>query len=131
MKIIDCDNAHAEAILAIFNEAIVNSTALYDYKPRTMEMMAAWFGAKRRGNYPAIGLISENDGELLGFASYGIFRGFAAYQYTVEHSLYVAANHRGRGLGKVLLKERMRPVKHRLPQDCGEARSFRRSEPSS
>jgi len=42
---------------------------------------------------------------LLGFASYGPFRAFAAYQYTVEHSLYVAANHRWHGLGKVLLKE--------------------------
>ncbi|MHB1156214.1 MAG: GNAT family N-acetyltransferase [Phycisphaerales bacterium] len=105
MKLIDCDLAHSNAILAIFNEAIANSTALYDYKPRTMEMMTAWFEAKRRGNHPVIGLISEHDNELLGFASYGPFRAFAAYQHTVEHSLYVAAGHRGRGLGKVLLNE--------------------------
>ena len=64
--------------------------------------MVAWFAAKRKGKYPVIGAVSET-GELLGFASYGVFRGWPAYKYTVEHSVYVAAQHRGKGIGKRLL----------------------------
>jgi phosphinothricin acetyltransferase len=106
VQIIECDHRHAEAILAIFNEAIVNSTALYDYHPRTAATMTTWFETKRRGNYPVIGAVSDtNADELLGFASYGDFRGFPAYKYTIEHSLYVAKPHRGHGVGKRLLGE--------------------------
>ena len=105
MQIVPCTHKqHADAILAIFNDAILNSTALYDYKPRTKEMMTAWFEAKAKGKFPVIGL--ENDsGELMGFASLGTFRAFPAYKYTVEHSVYVDARFRGQGVGKRLLQE--------------------------
>jgi phosphinothricin acetyltransferase len=95
---------HADAILAIFNEAILNSTALYDYKPRTPQSMAPWFDAKRNGHFPVIGL-EDGDGVLLGFASYGTFRAWPAYKYSVEHSVYVHKDHRGRGLGRTLMQE--------------------------
>lgn len=105
MTLIQCDyERHAEAILAIFNEAILNSTVVYAYKPRTMESMADWFETKRKGNYPVIGLENEA-GELMGFSSYDTFRVFPAYKYTVEHSVYVEARFRGQGLGKRLLRE--------------------------
>jgi phosphinothricin acetyltransferase len=105
MRVIQCDQKrHAEAILAIFNDAIVNSTALYDYKPRTMEMMAAWFDIKAKGKYPVVGI--ENDsGHLMAFGSYGTFRAWPAYKYSVEHSVYVDARFRGRGIGKRVLQE--------------------------
>ncbi len=104
MKLIRCDRSYANQVLAILNDAIVNSTALYDYKPRTPQMMDAWFDTKHRGNYPVIGAI--NDGrELMGFASYGTFRAYPAYKYTVEHSIYVAGQFRGQGVGKRLLEE--------------------------
>ncbi len=105
MKIVQCEQKrHGEAILAILNDAIIHSTALYDYKPRTMEMMAGWFDAKAKGQFPVIGI--ENDtGELMGFGSYGTFRAWPAYKYSVEHSLYVDARFRGQGLGKCLLRE--------------------------
>ena len=93
---------HAGAILDIFNEAIVNSTALYDYAPRTPESMEAWFEAKRKGGFPVIG-IEDGQGRLLGFGSYGGFRAYPAYKYTVEHSVYVHPGHRGRGLGLQLM----------------------------
>ncbi|MBC7957530.1 MAG: N-acetyltransferase [Cytophagales bacterium] len=97
------EERHAAAILAIFNEAIVNSTALYDYKLRTPESMVGWFAAKRAGGFPVVGF--ENDaGELLGFASYGTFRAWPAYKYSVEHSIYVHQDHRGQGLGRKLLE---------------------------
>jgi phosphinothricin acetyltransferase len=105
MTLVQCNyERHAKPILAIFNDAILNSTVVYDYKPRTMESMAAWFEAKRKGNYPIIGLENEA-GELMGFSSFGTFRVFPAYKYTVEHSVYVEARFRGQGLGKRLLRE--------------------------
>jgi L-amino acid N-acyltransferase YncA len=103
MTLIDCTEArHARAILDIFNEAIVSSTALYDYKPRPPESMVAWFATKRSNGFPVIGLEDEA-GTLLGFASYGTFRAWPAYKYSVEHSIYVHKDHRGKGLGRTLL----------------------------
>lgn len=95
---------HAAAILAILNDAIVTSTALYDYKPRTMENMTAWFAAKQKGHYPVIGA-EDGGGVLMGFASYGPFRMFPAYKYTVEHSVYVDARFRRQGIARRLLEQ--------------------------
>jgi phosphinothricin acetyltransferase len=103
-NIVDCTfERHADAILAIFNDAILTSTALYDYKARTSQNMVSWFEAKRAGGFPVIG-VEDGDGELMGFGSYGTFRAFPAYKYTVEHSVYVHRDHRGKGLGRVLME---------------------------
>ncbi|KVM08116.1 acetyltransferase [Burkholderia ubonensis] len=108
VRFVDCSEAeHAAAILDILNEAIVNSTALYDYAPRPPQAMATWFAAKRAGGFPVIGAIDAS-GRLLGFASWGTFRAFPAYKYTVEHSVYVHHEQRGRGLGERLLRELVR-----------------------
>lgn len=104
LRLIDCtEEAHADAILGILNDAIVNSTALYDYVPRPRSAMAMWFGTKRANGFPVVGAVDER-GELLGFASWGTFRAFPAYKYTVEHSVYVHKDSRGRGLGGLLLR---------------------------
>lgn len=103
-QLVECHfERHAEAILAIFNEAIVHSTALYDYQPRTPQNMVAWFEAKRKGNFPVVG-IEDEQGKLLAFGSYGSFRAWPAYKYTVEHSVYVHKEHRGQGLGRQVLQ---------------------------
>jgi len=105
MKIVPCQiDKHADAILAIFNEAIVNTTAIYEYHPRTRAMVEAWFDTKAKNNFPVLG--AENDqGELMGFASYGTFRTFPGYKYTVEHSVYIDSRFRRQGLGRRLLQE--------------------------
>lgn len=104
-KIVRCTlESHGDAILEILNEAISNSTALYDYQPRNQHSMVQWFAAKEAGGFPVIG-VESTEGELLAFGSYGTFRAWPAYKYSVEHSIYVHANHRGKGLGKVVLKE--------------------------
>jgi L-amino acid N-acyltransferase YncA len=105
MPIVACtEERHAGAILAILNDAIVHSTALYDYKPRSAESMLSWFAAKRNGGFPVIGM-EDDAGQLQGFASYGSFRAWPAYKYTVEHSIYIHKDHRGHGLGRLLLEE--------------------------
>jgi phosphinothricin acetyltransferase len=94
---------HAAAILDILNDAIVHSTALYDYQPRQMQNMVSWFEAKRAGNFPVMG-IEDAQGTLLAFGSYGTFRAFPAYKYTVEHSVYVHKHQRGQGLGPRIMQ---------------------------
>lgn len=90
-----------DAILAIVNDAILNSTAWYEYAPWDGARLTSWFDAKRAGAWPL--LVAEADGETLGFASFGTFRDRPAYARTVEHSVYVAAAARGRGIGRRLL----------------------------
>jgi len=104
MKIINCSRDYSEPILNILNEAIVNSTALYDYQPRTLENMVTWFDVKIKNMFPVIGLVN-NQNELLGFGSYGTFRAWPAYKYTLEHSLYIHKDYRGKGYGKIILQE--------------------------
>ena len=103
-RIRQCTEKQLPEILEIFNEAILHSTALYDYKPRTMENMQTWYTAKQQGNYPIIGIFDFDD-TLLGFASFGSFRNWPAYKYSVEHSIYIRSDRRGNGLGKILLRE--------------------------
>jgi phosphinothricin acetyltransferase len=114
MRIIACGRAYAGAILGILNEAIEHSTALYDYQARTPAMMDAWFDAKDQGRYPVIGVV-DGANQLLGFGSYGPFRAWPAYKYTVEHSLYVERSHRGQGVGSLLLSELITTATR---QDC-------------
>lgn len=105
MQLVSCtEERHAQAILDIFNDAIANSTALYEYHPRTLDTMKNWFAAKRAGGYPVLGY-EDAAGVLLGFASYGAFRGYPANKYAVEHSVYVRGDQRGKGLGRALLAQ--------------------------
>lgn len=85
MRFVHCTHArHTEEIRAIFNEAILNTTALFDYEPRSSALLESWFAVKEEQGHPIIG-IEADDGTLLGFASYGTFRSWPAYKYTVEH----------------------------------------------
>ncbi len=111
MKIIQCDEAlHSSNILEIFNHEIINSTALFDYKARTMENMTVWFENKRKGLFPVIGAIND-DGNLIGFVSYGEFRSWPAYKYTIEHSIYVDKRFRGQGISHKLLNAMINTAK--------------------
>ena len=104
MRLVSCSLAeHGAAILAIMNDAIVSSTALYDYMPRELTSMTGWFDSKLGGGFPVWGAEDEG-GQLLGFATYGTFRAWPAYKYSVEHSVYVQQASRGRGVGKALMQ---------------------------
>jgi phosphinothricin acetyltransferase len=104
MKFVACTlETHGAAILEILNEQIRTSTSVYEYVPRAPESMVTWFKAKQAKQYPVIGVEDEN-GTLMGFAAYGVFRERPAYKYTVEHSVYVHQDHRGKGLGLALME---------------------------
>jgi phosphinothricin acetyltransferase len=89
------------AILAITNDAILHSTALFEYDARTLADQAAWFADKAAGGWPV--LVADDGSGAVGFASYGPFRSRPAYAATVEHSIYVADGQRGRGVGQALM----------------------------
>ena len=91
------------AILAIINEAILTSTALYDYHPRTLEQQIAIFEDKISKDFPII--VAEENNQVIGFGYYSEFRFREAYKFTVEHSVYAAKNYIGKGVGKLLLSE--------------------------
>jgi phosphinothricin acetyltransferase len=105
MTLITCTfQSHAHQILEILNDAIINSTALYDYESRTIETMGNWFKHKELGNFPVIGVV-DDAAQLMGFATYSTFRAWPAYKYSVEHSIYIHKDHRNKGLGRLLMKK--------------------------
>ncbi len=89
------------ALLEIYNDIILHTTAVYDYEPHTLEMRQAWFKTKVEQGFPVF--VAEEDGKILGFSSIGPFRAWAAYKYSVENSVYVASSERGKGIGKLLI----------------------------
>ena len=88
-------------LLTIYNDIILHTTAVYDYEPHTLEMRQAWFKVKQDQGFPVF--VAEEDGKILGFSSIGPFRAWAAYKYSVENSVYVSAEQRGKGIGKLLI----------------------------
>jgi L-amino acid N-acyltransferase YncA len=89
-------------ILSIYNEIIANTTAVFHYDLQTMESRKSWFDQKRKEGYPVF--VAESKGEILGFSSFGPFRNWQAYRFSVENSVYVRSDRRGMGIGKKLLK---------------------------
>ena len=89
-------------LLEIINYNILNSTALYDYEPRTLENQVAILEEKRSKGFPII-VATENE-TVVGFGYYSEFRFREAYKFTVEHSVYAHPNHLGKGIGKSILE---------------------------
>jgi phosphinothricin acetyltransferase len=91
------------AILEIINDQILTGTALYDYKPRTLEQQLAIFNDKLQKGFPII--VAKVADEIVGFGYYSEFRFREAYKFTVEHSVYAKKNYIGKGIGNLLLTE--------------------------
>ena len=92
-----------QAILDIVNHNILHSTSLYDYNIRSYEQQKTILEEKINKNFPVI--VAELDGIVVGFGMYSEFRFREAYQFTVEHSVYVSEDFQGKGIGKQLLQE--------------------------
>ena len=90
------------SILEIVNHAILNTTAIYDYDPRSLEEQTLIFENKNTKNFPTF--VAEHNNEILGFGTYDSFRTKVGYRFTVEHSVYVKEGFGGKGIGKLLLE---------------------------
>jgi L-amino acid N-acyltransferase YncA len=91
------------AILEIYNDIILTTTAVYSEESHTLQMRLDWFNERKQAGFPVI--VAEQAGVLVGFATYGKFRLWPCYRFTVEHSVYVHKNSRGQGISKILLQE--------------------------
>jgi L-amino acid N-acyltransferase len=91
-----------QPMLDIYNEIIENTTAIFQYDLHTLEMRKDWLLKKWEENFPVF--IAEENDEVVGFSTFGQFRNWQAYKYSVENSVYVKAGCRGKGVGKLLLQ---------------------------
>lgn len=89
-------------IMEIYNDAVLNTTAVYTYKAQTIVERKLWFQNKLKDNFPV--LVFEEKDRVAGFATFGSFRAWPAYKYTIEHSVYVHKNFRNHGIGTALVK---------------------------
>jgi phosphinothricin acetyltransferase len=88
-------------ILSIYNDAVTNSTAVYEYEPRSFHAHLQWFQNKRKSKYPV--LVAEMQTHIIGFCSYGSFRVWPAYSQTIESSIYIESRYRGKSIGRRLM----------------------------
>lgn len=88
-------------ILEVYNDAILHTTAVYQYRPHTLAMRTAWYMEKRSEGFPVF--VADEDGAIVGFSALGHFRTAPAYHYAVENTVYVASSHRRKGIGQALM----------------------------
>ena len=87
----------------IYNDAVLNTTAIWNEQPVDLANRQAWFDSRQAQRYPIL-VASDDSGEVLGYASFGDWRPFEGFRHTVEHSVYVRADQRGKGLGPLLMR---------------------------
>jgi phosphinothricin acetyltransferase len=90
-----------ESILAIYNQSITTTTSVFSYEPHTLAMRRVWLIEKQTDGFPV--LVAFEGVEIAGFATYGPFRAWPAYKYTVENSVHVAEAFRRRGVARALM----------------------------
>ena len=89
------------AITAIYNDAVVNTTAIWNETVVDVANRRTWHEARIALGYPV--LVAEIDGAVAAYGTFGDFRPFDGYRHTVEHSVYVAAAARRRGVASALI----------------------------
>lgn len=102
MDIRNADESDLPGLLAIYNDVIVTSTAIYSYVPVTLEDRIEWWRARVALGYPV--LVAVDSSGVLGFSTFGDFRTWPGYRFTVEHSVHVRADCRGQGVGRQLVQ---------------------------
>ena len=102
MQIRDAVQADFEEITAIYNEVLTHSTAIYNDRPATVEERISWWRSRIAQGFPV--LVTVDSTRVLGFATFGDFRAWPGYRFTVEGTVHIHADARGQGVGTELLK---------------------------
>jgi L-amino acid N-acyltransferase len=92
----------AEAIAAIYNQAVRSTTATFDTEPRSLADQVSWLD-HHDTHHPV--LVAELEGEVAGWAALSPWSERRAYAGTAEVSLYIGESWRNRGIGRSLLRE--------------------------
>jgi phosphinothricin acetyltransferase len=103
MEIRDAGPADVEAITAIYNDAVLNTTAIWNEVTVDAANRSAWMADRRKAGYPVL-VALDADGQVVGYASFGDWRAFDGYRHTVEHSVYVRHDRKGKGIGRALME---------------------------
>src|SRR5215467_7456066 len=101
-ELADATEPDLEGLLGIYNEVIANSTAVFATLPVTLDERRRWWQARTAQGYPV--LIARDEHGVAAFGSFNDFRAWPGYRFTVEHTLHVRADARGRGIGTQLLR---------------------------
>jgi L-amino acid N-acyltransferase YncA len=101
MEIRDAREEDLPGVLAIYNDVLATSTAIYNDTPVTLDNRRDWWQARVKQNYPV--LVACDEGGVIGFAAFGDFRSWPGYRFTVEHSVHIRADRRGQGVGQALM----------------------------
>jgi L-amino acid N-acyltransferase YncA len=103
MEIRDAVEADFDGITAIYNEVLTHSTAIYNDRPAEVEDRIAWWRGRQAQSYPV--LVAMDEEGVAGFATFGDFRPWPGYRFTVEGTIHIRSSARGHGIGSELLKE--------------------------
>ena len=102
MEIRDAVLADLDEITAIYNEILTNSTAIYSDRPATLEERIAWWRTRLDQGYPV--LVAVEATRIAGYATFGDFRSWPGYRFTVEGTVHIHCASRGMGVGSALLR---------------------------
>ncbi|WP_069862358.1 GNAT family N-acetyltransferase [Pseudomonas citronellolis] len=102
MLIRDANPTDLGALRDIYNDAVLNTTAIWNEVAIDLDNRRAWLELRAQQGFPV--LVAEDAGEVVGYASYGPWRAFDGFRETVEHSVYVRADQRGKGVGPQLMQ---------------------------
>lgn len=106
MEIREAVESDFAEITEIYNEVLAHSTAIYNDRPTTVEERLAWWRARQQQGFPV--LVATDGSAISGFATFGEFRSWPGYRFTVEGTIHIHASARGQGIGKALLSELIR-----------------------
>lgn len=104
VQIRDAQDADLEGIRQIYNDAVQNSTAIWNDHPVTLEQRRAWLAERQAQNYPVLVALDDDSEQVLGYATFAPWRPHEGFRHTVEDSVYVRDGQRGSGIGRSLMK---------------------------
>lgn len=90
-------------ITEIYNDAVLSTTAIWNETEVDHANRMTWLEDHQQSGFPV--LVAVEDHDVLGYATFGQWRNWEGYRHTVEHSVYVREDQRGRGLGRRLMME--------------------------